>query len=209
VEAHFADVEKGMQAAKERGDAALNELHAALDPAQRKAVVAAVRAKQAKMAEHVRPEGKEGREDKAGKGKDGYGKWKLEKMTKNLDLDAAQQKTVDGILAKHADKEPQDREHMREEMKKRMDALLTAFEGDAFDAKKLDASFPAGGKMRDSMKEHVKVLAELVPVLKPEQREKLVATMDRGMKGRRGMMGHGGHPVPLPFEDPAPIEPAE
>jgi hypothetical protein len=80
-------------------------------------------------------------------------------------------------------------------MKKKMDALLTAFEKDGFDAKKVDV-FDAK-KARAPMDQELKLLGQLVPVLKPEQREKLAGKVEKGPSphGKRG--GMGGRPPPI------------
>ena len=91
------------------------------------------------------------------------------------------------------------------DMKKRMDTLLTAFEADAFDAKKMDMAIMPGKKPHEMLDKHVQFFTQLLPLLKPEQREKLAASMDRrtttGNMGRPDMhgdmIGYGG----MMFED--------
>lgn len=172
-----AAVDKAQKARQDKEAEALDGLHAALDPAQRKALVAAVRAKQpahapdpAKAADHA---------------KNG-----LAHLTKSLDLGAAQQKKAEPLLAKEGPgPNPED-------AKKRTDALLTAFEADAFDAKKLDLTGPPAGK---AMAAHVQFLTGLLPVLKPEQREKLAAGLEKG----RSFHGEHGAQGEEPAEEPA------
>ncbi len=173
-----AAVDKGQQARKDKEAEALNGLYAALEPAQRKALVAAVRAKQAEHTEH--------------KGEGPKAADRLAHLTKQLDLDAAQQKKLEPLLAKDAPPVG------HEEMKKHMDALLTAFEGDGFDAKKLETGGPAAGK---GMAQHAQFLTALLPILKPEQREKLAL----GMEKQRGGGDHGepGGEEPPGEEPPA------
>jgi Spy/CpxP family protein refolding chaperone len=159
-----AAVEKAQQARKDREAETLNGLYAALEPAQRKAVAAAVRAKQAER----RPNMVEVDPRK-----------RLEHLTKQLDLDAAQQKKVEPLLAKE--------EHPgAEEAKKHTDAVLTAFEGEGFDAKKLEI---AAGTSKKGLAQHAQFLAGLLPLLKPEQREKLATSLEKGPQG--GMHPHG------------------
>jgi Spy/CpxP family protein refolding chaperone len=107
-------------------------------------------------------------------------------FTKDLDLDDAQQKKVQAILDKAKDDKatPPD----PEATKKKWDSLLSEFEKDTFDAKKLEAfTDKAEGRMMGPM--NPKVLAEILPILKPEQREKLAARMEKGPmhKGPPGM----------------------
>jgi hypothetical protein len=84
-------------------------------------------------------------------------------------------------------------------MKKKMEALLTAFEKDGFDAKKVDP-FDAK-KARAPMEIEMKLLGQLVPILKPEQRDKLAAKVEKGPSphGKRG--GMGGRPPPILEQD--------
>jgi Spy/CpxP family protein refolding chaperone len=160
-----AAVDKAHQARSDKEAEVLNGLYAALEPAQRKALVAAVRAKQ---TEH---QAKMGGPDAA--------KHRLEHLTKQLDLDAAQQKRVEPLLAK-------DDHSAMDEMKKHSEAVLAAFEGDGFDAKKLE---PAAGAAKKGMAQHAQFLAALLPVIKPEQREKLAAEIEKAPRSPHGEEG--------------------
>jgi Spy/CpxP family protein refolding chaperone len=139
-----------------------------------------VKARHAERAEH--------------RGERGFGKgqhhgerggMRAEFLAKKLDLDAAQQKAVEAIVAKRKDAPAPS---MRgEEMKARMDGLLTAFAADGFSAAKLDFGPPAGASF-DPALSHADFLAELLPVLRADQREKLAASMEHRFekRGRRG-----------------------
>jgi GTPase involved in cell partitioning and DNA repair len=109
------------------------------------------------------------------------------KPIRGIELDAEQQKKVDALAPKDDGKggKPD-----MTEMKKRVEALLGAFEKDPFDAKKVDA-FDVK-KMRAPMEEETKLLGQLLPILKPEQRERLAEKMEKGPSphGRRGGFGH-------------------
>jgi Spy/CpxP family protein refolding chaperone len=168
-----AAAEKAQKARQDKDAQALNGLYALLEPAQRKALVAAVRAKQ---AAHKQPDAAKA---------EAHAKQRMEHLTKQLDLDAAQQKKVEPLLAK--DTQP----NMAEEMKKHSDAVLTAFEGEGFDAKKLEPQAPPPGK--GMMATHVQFLTAILPVLKPEQREKLAASYEKPhpMQGEHGAAGGG------------------
>lgn len=181
-----ANMEKAMQARKDKEAETLNALWAALEPPQRKALVAAIRTKDAERKARM-----EARKKDLGDKPDG-GDWKksrAEHLTKELGLDEAQQKSVEALFAKGEHPTPASMETMREEMKKRSDAMLAAFEGDAFDAKKLELWPTPGRKMGEASDKHVQVLSQLLAILKPEQREKLAATM-QNPHGRRA-----GYPV--------------
>jgi len=212
------ELDKSMQARREKETSALQRLHAALDSAQRKTLVASVRTKQAER------EAKFGaRVSDAGPPKgDEFKKRRMEKLTKELDLDADQQKKVDALMAKPAAKGP-GAEDGRETYKKRMEAVLTAFEADTFDAKKLEDGAPAR-KMSEGMSEHLQFLNGLLPILKPEQREKMAANMEKGSARRPGRWdprdpGYGvllfdddgpdddGKPEPRPEVSPGPNPP--
>jgi Spy/CpxP family protein refolding chaperone len=196
LEPRYAAVEKVIGESQAKEAEALNALHEALDTTQRKAVTANVRAKQAmreeKMAHH------EGMDGGAGMGSTdgGKGNWtskrSFDRLTRGLELDADQQKKVDVLIAKedaaktaHPD---------AADMKKNVEAMLTAFEKDTFDAKKLDALDVK--KARAPMEQEAKLLAQLVPILKPEQREKLAAKMEKGPSPHAGR-GAGFRPRPL------------
>lgn len=212
-----AEVEKAMAARRDKEAEALNTLHATLDPAQRKAVVAAARDKIArrdqkmgKWKDKMGPgDGPEGPGAGAGAGK-GPGKgfagaMMVERMTADLGLDDAQKKKVEALVAKQPAKTPPD----REAMKKQMDELLTAFEGDTFDAKKLDA-FSKPAEMKPMGHMDPAFVTQLLAILKPEQREKLAAKLEKGpppgfggkMGGKMGGPMHPpGHMGPGPMDD--------
>jgi hypothetical protein len=186
-----AGVEKAAQARKDKEAEALNALWGALDVAQRKAVVAAVRARQAEREARMAARNA----DAAKPGETDWGKRRLEHLTKSLGLDAAQRKSVEALIAKEKGEPagPAPMDAAREEAKKRAAALLTAFEGEGFDAKTLERAAAPAHKPGDAMDRHVQFLVKLLPILKPEQREKLAASMDRPRR-------HGGGP-PFAWHD--------
>lgn len=134
--------------------AALDGLYAALTPEQRTTLVASIRAHRGEH--HQRAAG---------------GSWaghRVEHLTRQLDLDAAQQKQVEALVAK--DSAPAG------EAKGDREAVLTAFASDRFDAK----SLPLEPHAEKGPAGHARFLASLVPILRPDQREKLAADMERG-----------------------------
>jgi Spy/CpxP family protein refolding chaperone len=193
-----ANLEKAMQARKDKEAERLNALYAALEPAQRKTLVAAFRAKQIEREARFDSRRGDGGAPAASasasaSAKPPEGEWKkqrTERLTKDLDLDAAQQKSVDALFAKGEHPTPALMETMREERKKRMDAMLTAFEGEGFDAKKLDLWPMDAKKMGQGTDRHLQSLTQLLAILKPEQREKLASRMDQGARGAKT-----GYPV--------------
>jgi Spy/CpxP family protein refolding chaperone len=199
----YAAIDKAAQTHQAKEADALNALHAMLDSAQRKTLTANVRTKQASRdAAHppvntTAPSASASAAPSASAGLAAdWNKRRLDGMTKKLDLDAAQQKQVAALLAKGDQPTPAAMETMKADMKKKMDALLAAFEADTFDAKKLDLGMgPAGKKPHDMMDKEVQFHAQLLPILKPDQREKLAAGMDKPRMPMPGMPGMpGGRP---------------
>jgi Spy/CpxP family protein refolding chaperone len=170
---HWEAMDKARKAHEDKADESLNQLHAALDAGQRKQVVAAVREAVGKRP--GRPGGPPRDMSKA----------RLERLTKELGLDAAQQKKLEGILPKQETPPAS-----REDMKKQVDALLAAFEADGFDAKKFESYDSKRAKAH--MDAELKFMAGLLPILKPDQREKLAQMLDRrpGRHSRPPMRAH-------------------
>lgn len=179
MEPHYAAIEKAAKAHQEREAEALNKLWAAMEPAQRKEMVSSIRKVETRRADRTRMH------DRPDAGRPNAGRARLERLTRGAELDPEQRKKVEAIQPKE-DKAGSG----HEEAKKQMDALLTAFEGDAFDAKKLESS--NAKEARTQLEEQVKYLAQLVPVLKPEQRERVARNLTRGPEGGRGEHRGGG-----------------
>ena len=204
LEPHYAAIEKVSAGMHQKEADALTALHGALDATQRKAVTASVRARAEKRDdkredmkdrkdEHIKNVVEAGGPDggHAGGGHAGGVKRSVDRLTRGLELDADQQKKVDAISAKE-DTAPKFGRFDPEELKKSMEAMLVAFEKDTFDAKKLEMFDTK--KARAPMEQETKLLVQLLPILKPEQREKLAARMEKGPSphGRRGPGHRGG-----------------
>ncbi len=192
----YESMDRSMKARMEKQVEALDGLYAALTPEQRKTVVAAVRKRMADRAERTPKDRPEKPEPKA------RAKNKLERMTKDLSLDDAQQKKLEPLLVKEVIPE-KNKADARAESEKRTTALLDAFEKDGFDAKKLDLSMgPDPKKMRERMDARIALMNQITAILKPEQREKLATTMRRGRGGRlQNPMRRGGgnmRAMPMP-----------
>ncbi|MEZ4226343.1 MAG: Spy/CpxP family protein refolding chaperone [Polyangiaceae bacterium] len=225
-----AAMEKKQAERKEGQQKLLNSLHAALDPAQRKAAAEAVQKRETERAERMAKRsdaaGKAG-DDKAGDDKKpgvrrGAGAWArggrggihggalgFERMLGRLELDEAQQKKVDAIKAKIDAAQPSeaDRKKQQEAAKKVHETVLAEFQKDSFDAAKLEL---APARKAPDMKKHIGYANELLAVLTPEQRSKLVEAMKSGA-GRRPMMGPGGRGMrrrPMGFGGPGSPGPA-
>jgi Spy/CpxP family protein refolding chaperone len=204
LEQRYAAMDKLSAAAHDKELAALDALYAALDPAQRKAAVASARATQvardAKWARRMHKGALVGPDagvvDAGGHG-GGLGgpgrsaRRAMDHLTRGIVLDEEQQKKVDALTAKE---DAVQADPDREDMKKRVEALLVAFEKDGFEAKKVDPF--DGKKARGPMDQETKLFTQLLPILKPAQREQLAAKMEKMGKGasphgRRGMGGGG------------------
>lgn len=210
LEPSLAELDKAAAARKEAEIKALDALHEELDAAQRKALVESVKKRQAEREARFKDRPEPGPD----KVKDEErAKRRLERLTGELGLDADQQKKVEPILAKHdMGREGGKAGGAREEMRKRMDALLAAFEKDTFSAAKLD--FGADAKhYREMAKKQAEYLNALLAVIKPEQRDKLAATLaDRpgGPRGRGPWGPRPGRPMGGPMGGPPPAaDPAE
>ena len=97
-------------------------------------------------------------------------KRRLDRKTAELGLDTAQQEQVAKWLAE----EPRTMRSMYEEKRKRRDTLFTAFESNTFDATAV-APPNMGAEVREHLDRHVAFLSKLVPILRPDQREKLAS----------------------------------
>ena len=201
-----AVVDKAIANHQDKEATALDSLYKLLDAGQRTTVVAAVRAKQAERETRMANWNKE-----SDGGAPDWSKKRLDKLTADLALDAGQQKQVAAILAKTAN--PPNAAGMQsrwDDMKKRQDALLTAFASPTFDAKKADLTVLPGKSAHDPMDHMAAFFTQLLPVLHADQRDKLVASMDRPFgahEGPPGMSGQGmpHHPVDdiaFPFVEP-------
>jgi Spy/CpxP family protein refolding chaperone len=173
-------IERAMQAHIAKEADVLNGIHAALEPSQRKTVADAARTR---LAAHTGgPMGHPGGDSTSAQERTNR---RLEHMTHDLGLDAEQQKQVGAILAK-VDDPMMSAKTQQDDRQKRMDTLLAAFQQDSFDARKLGAPM-AGKAMHDGIEQHVTFISQLLPILKPDQREKLASSMDKPWMGR----GHG------------------
>jgi len=186
---------------------ALDSLHALLDSTQRTTLVASVRTKQtereARMAGWTQAKEADG-------GAADWTKKRVDKLTTDLGLDTGQQKQLAAILVKAND--PPNAAGMKsrwDDLRKRMDTLLTAFVGDTFDAKKADLTVMPGKTAHDPMDHMVAFFSQLLPILHADQRDKLASDLDKpfgfgggpGMRG--GPQGRGlADDIAFPFEEP-------
>lgn len=198
-----AVVDKAHAAHQTQEATALGTLHDLLTPAQRGALVTAVRAKEAEHEAHMTGWLKAREADGGAVDLD---KKRLDKMTADLSLDAGQQKQVAAILAKAS--EPADAIGLQQrwtERKQRSDALLASFGADTFDAKKVDLSILPGKTAHDPMDHMVAFFTQLLPILHPDQRDKLAASLDRPFGGHGATTPQTRTPaddMAFPFSEP-------
>lgn len=194
--AKIAEHEKALKAAHEaraeRQHKALGDLHALLDAEKRKQLVENVKKTQAEREARLANRKPPPPEDP--KRTEERNKRRVDQMTAELGLDEAQQKKVLALLAKEKPAGPP-MGRGPEEQKKRMDAVIAAFEKDTFDGKKLDLA----GDPPERIESTIAHVTGMLAILKPEQREKFAARYEgrpgfgRGpMMGRRGLGGPDG-----------------
>jgi Spy/CpxP family protein refolding chaperone len=180
LQADYAAIDKNLLARDEKQADAINALHAALDAPARTALTTAARTRLNAMF-RARPELAE-----AGVGEGGEPTWvkhRLNRVKVELGLDEAQLPKVSALLAKTG-VGPAATEALKEQIRKHADDMLTAFDKDEFDAHKLDLS-PTGGKapVRGTLEREVSLIGQLLPILTPEQREKLATVRQRRVLG--------------------------
>lgn len=163
LKADYEALDKAAATAQQNDAQALNGLHGALDAQQRTTVVANSRARQAAFEAHRPPDNPD-----AGAARH---KEMLDRMTQDLALDGSQQKKVATLLAKDDGGIGVGSITNREETKKRLDALLDAFDKDDFDATKLDLE----GSPHESQEKEATYLIRVVAILTPDQRAKFAA----------------------------------
>lgn len=182
LEPLYVALEKAAKEQREKEVTALDGIYAALGPLERKAMTDHLRKRLASREAHMPKDLAD-----AGSPKEET-KRVAERMAKNLGLDEAQQKKVEALLPTD---EMKKLEADREEDKKHLEALLVAFEKDGFEAKKLPSKDPK--KVRQPFQDQVKLFSQLIPILNPEQREKLAGTMTNARGGR--FPGGSRHPM--------------
>lgn len=167
----YAAIENATKGRLEAEADGLNQLHAALSPEQRKAVVTDLRKREQQRDEHLAAAHGADAGSKPSNRSDVH---HIDRLTKELDLDDAQKTSVGAFAVKDDGKEPP----ATAKRKKATEALYAAFEKDTFDAKKQELF--ASKSLTEAFDDESKFLTKLVPVLKPEQREKLATKVEKG-----------------------------
>jgi len=168
-----AAVAKVLAAREEEQAAALAGLHDILTPAQRGAVADAVRAMRNRPAPAPPP------------GAPDWATRRLDRMKSQLVLDQDQQKEVAAVLARSVPSPAAIQAHA-DSIKKQTEAVASAFESNAFDAKKVDVSPAPGKKVTDPFDREIKYVSQLLPILTPGQRDRFASLMEhpRDRQGR-------------------------
>jgi Spy/CpxP family protein refolding chaperone len=181
VQTDYAAIDAAMQARLAKEATAVNGLYALLDPGQRKQLADGLRAKQTEREQSMKNLPDAG-------GPDVAMKMRVARLTNELSLDDAQQKQVSALVAKL--EPPTAAQSRKDAAKQQVGALLTAFAADGFDANKVP---PPGKSLHEGMERDVTFTAQLVSILRPEQREKLATQRER-MSMMRARMGAGDSP---------------
>jgi Spy/CpxP family protein refolding chaperone len=174
VQADESAATSAIQAHVNREIDALDALHAMLDPTGRGDLVMRARSQKAGQAGEAAHEGKTGESLSD----------RLNRLTRELDLDPDQRSRVSAMLAS----EPGANMPHVTEGRQRLDAILDAFPSDSFDARPILE--PAASTVPVMVREHVdhKVafLTQLVPILRQDQRDKLASHLETG-RGDQGL----------------------
>ena len=156
-------IEETMQVHVNETIHALDSLHALLVGAQRIAVVEAARSNLEPVGGG--PPSTEGIEVR--------NRHKLDELVSALRLDAGQRDRVWALV----DKTPSAMESPYETRRQRAEALFAAFEAPTFDARTV-VTAPGETNVRERVDERVSFVCDLVPMLRPDQREKLAALVE-------------------------------
>jgi len=202
IKADETNLDKAVAAGEAAEADALNTLHGALDVATRQALVDAVKAKQAaadksRTARLPLPPPDAGIVD--------WSQRRLDRLTSELGLDDTQKKQAAPVVAKDAAaSSPAAIQARRDAMQKRVDALLAAFPKDAFDAKKVDLSGPAGKSPHDRLDQAAVFAAGLLPILRIGQIARFAEQTERaGTRPERIIEDVDKGPPPAgPYDQP-------
>ena len=147
----------------------LNGIHETLNADQRRALVASIRQQ---FADHDGGGGRGRRHGGGGR----HGGGRHERMLEDLGLTDAQRSRLEAARAEAGLERPSrdERRAHHEGRRAHFEEMLAAFERDDFDATRVLPSDEEGGPMA----RHGKELLVLVPILTPEQREKLADKME-------------------------------
>jgi hypothetical protein len=182
LEADYAAIDKVLLARQDKQAEAIGALHEALDAVGRGAVLTVARARLEAMF-RARPDLLDAGVPEAG-AQPAWVKHRIHRVRAELGLDDAEEAKVAPLVLK-AGVSPAAAEATRDIVRKHAEELLDAFEKDALDPTKLDLS-TTGGKASPhaALERETKLVGLLLPLITPEQREKLATLRQRRPVGR-------------------------
>lgn len=189
LEPHYASLEKDAKERATRDVDGLGKLHDVLEPEQRKKLSEQVKKQEEERNERAKKQEAVMAAHADGGARPSPQRRRYERYGKDLDLDADQKKKLEGIIPTE---DPKLVASMREDGKKRVDATVDAFAKDTWDAKGIPG--PDIKQIRKPMDEQVKFFNALLPILKPEQKDKLVAKLEK--ESGANVNAEGGHRRP-------------
>jgi hypothetical protein len=203
LSADFGAIDKAAALQQGKEAEAISALHDALATQERQSIASTVRSRRA-MREKLQPP------LLSDAGGTDWTKFRVEHLVHELglDVDAGQDKRITSMVLADQKREPQSNpDELREIYKRHTEAILAAFEGDAFDAAVLAPPTPRSP--HEGAERTATFDASLLPLLAPDQRERLATRVQRfGMRPARfpedGPM-HGGFEGTL--EDLGPMLP--
>lgn len=179
LEPHYAILDREAKERATRDVEGLGKLHDVLDADMRKKLAEQVKKQEEERNERAKKQ--EAQHADAG-ARPSPQKRRYERYAKELDLDADQKKKLEAMIPNEDTKLVST---IREEAKKRVDITCDAFMKDTWDGKGIPG--PDVKQIRKPMDEQVKFFNQLLPILKPEQKDKLVARLEK----QQGV-GNGG-----------------
>jgi Spy/CpxP family protein refolding chaperone len=199
LQGDYAALDKAVATALVHEAEALDGLHGILDATQRQALVDQVKTRRAQHPPPpmTMPDG----------GAIDWHKRRLDRYSAELALDDAQKKQVAALIAR----DPVTTATMqakRDAAQKRVDTLLVEFVKDPFDAKKLDLSSGGGKTPHENEEMQATFIGNLLPILHPDQREKLAVRTERSGNRPNRMGGDDSEPsMPFGADEEMPMGP--
>jgi hypothetical protein len=204
--ADYAAIDQASAAQQAREAAAIVGLHDALPTAQRQTLSGALREKRARHERMIQARSPDS-------GGPDVVKMRVDQLTRDLalDVDGGQRAKVETIVAGDVKSDPQGPDLVlarRDENNKRIDAILAAFDSSALDAGALLLGTAAPRSPHEGPERTAAFYAQLIPLLKPDQREKLADRL-RTISERPGRFT-GDNPLGAGLEAPdeTPMAPA-
>lgn len=173
VQSDEAAVTSAIQAHVNREIDGLDALHTMLDPTERGDLVTLARSQESGPGAGM-PHGAKSVEGAS---------QRLDRLTQELDLDQDQRARVSAMIAS----EPAPSLPPGTDGRQRLGAILDAFSSDSFDARPIlePTASTVPGVVREHVQRKTAFLMQLVPILRPDQRERLASDIQTG-RGAHG-----------------------